>query len=538
MQPLRPIIRKELQNAFISQAVFPARTLTLKPKEGATRVVAFHQAERLPAPSGTKETFEGFGGKPIFFNRPSHLAPMLAVPELFHRDRIGSRGIALIQPKGSTVKITIPGPPVRASVDAENIRCSINMKDAPIDEVLRELSKQTNFDLLLLNSATTKVTLRLTDTRLRDVIRHLCALSGLKNLKVGSTWVIAKSEDLKAGYPDEYSVAFPETQPVSGPGVTFAGGMMVVDVHYVDPAQLQVILTDMYKGKGLTVSVVPGQTRPSVSAADTARGTGVTSGVLDKEANATKGRSLVLRGEQEVVNAAINVIHQIDVPSQQISIAVTIHDISNDALKELGLTWSFSDVNVSESDPKGLNFGSVGRTPLSFSGAIKALEKTDKAKLLASPNISLLDQERAFILVGNRLSFPVITGYSQANTPIFDKQEERVGIYLQVAATIGGDGNVTLSLYPQVSTITGYLNVNGGSYPQIATREAQTTLRVKSGQTIVMGGMLRDEELQTTQQVPILSKIPILGEIFTHRKRTKSSSQVIISITPVILKSQ
>ena len=88
-----------------------------------------------------------------------------------------------------------------------------------------------------------------------------------------------------------------------------------------------------------------------------------------------------------------------------------------------------------------------------------------------------------------------------------------------------------------MSTVTGFLEINGGSYPQISTREAQTTLRVGSGDTIVMGGMLKDEELSSVERVPILGRIPFLGELFTHRKRTKTSSQVIISITPTVIEA-
>ncbi|MGG2305217.1 hypothetical protein ACE4Z6_27720, partial [Salmonella enterica] len=82
--------------------------------------------------------------------------------------------------------------------------------------------------------------------------------------------------------------------------------------------------------------------------------------------------------------------------------------------------------------------------------------------------------EHGFVLIGDRLSYPVVTGFSQAGSPIISKEEKSVGVYLQVAANIASDGTLTLSLYPQVSTVTGYLNLNGASYPQIATREAQT----------------------------------------------------------------
>ena len=106
---------------------------------------------------------------------------------------------------------------------------------------------------------------------------------------------------------------------------------------------------------------------------------------------------------------------------------------------------------------------------------------------------------------------------------------------MQVAANVSSDGTMTLSLYPQVSTVTGYLNLNGASYPQIATREAQTTVRIRSGETLVMGGLIRDEDVHSLEEIPLLSKIPIFGELFRHRNVTKTRSQVIITITPTII---
>jgi type IV pilus assembly protein PilQ len=78
--------------------------------------------------------------------------------------------------------------------------------------------------------------------------------------------------------------------------------------------------------------------------------------------------------------------------------------------------------------------------------------------------------------------------------------------------------------------------VNGASYPQISTREAQSTLRIKSGETLVMGGLMKTEELRQMERVPILGQIPFLGELFTRRKATKSASQVLIAIRPTLLR--
>jgi type II secretory pathway component GspD/PulD (secretin) len=412
------------------------------------------------------------------------------------------------------------------SPSVENVLCSVNAVDTELSRILQNLSIMTKANLVLLSGQTTKLTLRLSDVRLADLIRHICALTNLKHLRIGTTYVIATEQQLRDGYPAEWLAAHPVE----------AKAAEIVSISYLANYVTAAGIAESIKGAfpdSLKITVAPDQTAPTVSTQDTSYATGIQSGVVGREAE-KNGRKLILQGPKELVEAALALIRELDYERQQVSILVTIHDVSNDALREAGVSWSIGDVNITET-PSGFNVGTFNRTGLSFSAVIKALEKKDQAKLLASPSVSVLDGERAFILIGSRLSYPVLVGYSQANTPIYDKQTERVGIYLQVAASISSKNQVTLNLYPQVSTITGYLQINGASYPQVATREAQTTLRVASGETIILGGLLRDEEIRQMEKVPILGDIPLLGELFKRRKVTKTQSQVVISMTPTVL---
>jgi type IV pilus assembly protein PilQ len=417
----------------------------------------------------------------------------------------------------------------------ENSVVTMNCSDFPA-VVLRYLSLQTGVNMVLLTPPDAKIELNVKNVPFIEVVHHICALSGLEYLKVNQTYVLATADRLKSNYPKEWDVLHPE--PPKPPVVPVQATVtQTYTSNYVSASQLSDVLSKLFSTDKLTVIVGPVSANPTMADQDTSSSTGVTTTVLAKDsATSDSGsRLLLLKGTPDDIKAALDVIKQLDVARSQVSIAVTIYDISNNALKDTGLSWTFSNVNVAEQNPKGLGLGSFSRAPESFSAALAALETHDQAKLLASPNISVLDGSRALILIGDRINYPVLIGYSQGNTPIFDKQTERVGIYLQVAASISTDGNITLSLYPQVSTISGFLNVNGASYPQVSTREAQTTLRVRSGETIVMGGMLKDDDILNTDAVPLLSKIPILGELFQHRKKTKQSSQVIITITPTVI---
>ena len=105
-----------------------------------------------------------------------------------------------------------------------------------------------------------------------------------------------------------------------------------------------------------------------------------------------------------------------------------------------------------------------------------------------------------------------------------------------LAESEGGLVSHTLSVYPQVSVIAGFLDINGTKYPEINTREEQTTVRIRDKETLVIGGLLREDEITKLTAVPGLSKLPFFGELFKHRSRSHIKSDLVITITPEITK--
>ena len=402
--------------------------------------------------------------------------------------------------------------------DNDQTPCTLQVVDQDLPTMLRLLSDKAHVSLVLLSASDKKITTNLVNLPFVDVLHHLCALSGLNYLKVGPIYVVATQDKLESAYPKEYLAAHPEDVPAPAPQAP----TLVTQTYYanyVSSTQLAESLGKIFPADKLTVLAGPVQANPTVSSQETMSSTGVQSNALSHDDTGTSvAKMLILRGDADTVNQAIVLAKQMDTMRPQVAIEVKIYDISDTALNDLGISWTFGDVDLHEVQPRGVNFGSFARAPLTFSGVIKALSEQDKAKVLASPNISVLDGERAFILIGDRINYPVLVGYSQNNAPIFSKEEERVGIYMQVAANVSSDDNVTLNLYPQVSSVTGFLNVNGASYPQISTREAQTTLRVHSGETIVMGGLMKTEETASYDRVPLFERTSIPWSAFPPSK--------------------
>lgn len=426
--------------------------------------------------------------------------------------------------------------------EIEDTLCDVMASGSSLSGVISMLSITTKANIVALSSSDLPITLSLRQVKFKEALQIVLSIVGMKYLKVGNAFIVGAEDRLKATYPGEWEKAnpapttgqepnktAPETAPVD-PVITKTHAL-----SYAVPAQMVESLKMLFEGKGLNVVVGPASSAPTLTDRDASNSTGVTAGVITSAAK-PGGKTLLLRGPKSVVEDAIEAAKSLDIQRAQVLIEVSILDVSDGALKELGVNWNIGGTTFTETDPKGVNFGSITRTPFNFGAAIKALETSDKAKILASPSVRVLDEERAFVLIGNRLTLPKFDGYDANRIPIYSTSEYRVGIYLQVAPSISADGTITMAIYPQVSTIVKFTEINGGSYPDIATREAQTTLRVKSGESIVLGGLLKNDEIEQMERIPILSKIPILGELFTRRKKTKGSSQVVISLTPTLIK--
>jgi len=409
---------------------------------------------------------------------------------------------------------------------------AVEARDSDAAALLQSLAREADVSLVMAGAVSKRVTVGLRGVTFERALDYLAKSAGLAWRRDGDAYVVGEPKDLEAAYPPSR----PEPQAPPKPPVLREEVYQCVHVSAPD---LVATLTNTFGKDQLSVSLGAGAHSPRLSEGSSVKATGVAATVIrpgEEAAAQASTRQVVLYGEESVVARAVALARRLDVRRPQVRIGVAITDIATDALKELGIRWSWSNFTVREERPSGINFGAFTHNPVTVDAALSALERDDRARLLAAPTLSLLDGEQGFILIGDRIQFPKLIGYTQAATPIFDKEEERVGIYLQVAVRATEDGEITMTIYPQVSVVTGFLNVNGASYPQISTREQQTTIRVRSGEKIVVGGLLRQEDLASVQRVPLLSRIPLFGELFTHRRRTRRQSELIITITPELLK--
>jgi type II secretory pathway component HofQ len=399
----------------------------------------------------------------------------------------------------------------------------IDSVDCEAADVLKGLARRAGVNLIVPSSATNRITIELHQVTVEDAVKYITRLSGLDYVNENGTYIIGNGLAKDA-----------ESEMVAGKAFL----VTTYRANHVTCSQLAEAISKIFADDQLTLATGPEPIAPRLDETQTSSVTGVAAAALSaaSEEAAAHSQVLILSGPEDIVSQALDLCRELDRPAKQITVDVTITDVSRDALKELGISWTWNPIQIREETPDSvIKFGKLTRASASIEGVLAALAQKGDAHLLANPSVSVLDGQKAFVLIGDRLLFPVLTGYTQAMTPIFDKAEERVGIYLQVAPRVADDGTITMTIYPQVSVVTDYLEINGASYPQISTREAQTTIRVRNGEKIAIGGLIRDEEVTQLKKVPGLSEIPLFGELFKSRRKVHQTSEVVIFLTPTIV---
>jgi type II secretory pathway component GspD/PulD (secretin) len=247
-----------------------------------------------------------------------------------------------------------------------------------------------------------------------------------------------------------------------------------------------------------------------------------------------KPDKIVLTGPESSVNKAKETLKGLDIPPKQIHIQARIMDISEDAAKQIGIEWGFPiSQTFTESGGEGMKIGKIDRSPLQFASQIEAILSSGKGIQLANPSLALIDGRGANILVGERIMYTKRTGITPLGMPIYEIAEEQVGVILNLNAKIAEDNSITLYVRPEISYLIGMTGPE--NLPQIATRQAETVLRLKSGESIVLGGLLQEKDLEQIRKVPLLADLPFFGNLFRWRSKTKTHSELLIFITASVI---
>jgi len=254
---------------------------------------------------------------------------------------------------------------------------------------------------------------------------------------------------------------------------------------------------------------------------------------------------IMLRDTPEMVRMAERIINVQDLADPEVMLEVEVLEVKRTRLMELGVRWpdqaSLTLAGIG-SGLGGLKVADLHRINgdninLGIGGVTLNANKTDSdSNILANPRIRVRNKEKAKILIGDRV--PVITvttnnGVSSDSVNYID-----VGLKLDVEPNVYLDDEVAIKINLEVSNVVKeVISKTGTQAYQIGTRSASTVLRLKDGETQVLAGLISDEDRGTANKVPGVGELPVLNRLFGSQKDDAMRSEIVLSITPRLLRS-
>jgi general secretion pathway protein D len=260
-----------------------------------------------------------------------------------------------------------------------------------------------------------------------------------------------------------------------------------------------------------------------------------------------RSNTIVVRDTSDVIAVAEKVIAAHDTAEAEVIIEVELLEVSRERISNIGIKWPQRAVITTPGGTNGdLTLGQLGDlspsmwliTPLVFDINLRLDDSS--TNLLASPRIRTRNKEKARILIGDKVPVitnsvtPMATGAAVVTGTV---QYIDVGVKLEVEPTVHVEGDVSIKLNLDVSNIVKEIQGPQGSLAyQIGTRSAQTILRMRDGETQILGGLIQDIDRKTASKVPGLGQLPVLGRIFSSNSGDDLKTELVLSITPRIIR--
>lgn len=268
---------------------------------------------------------------------------------------------------------------------------------------------------------------------------------------------------------------------------------------------------------------------------------------------------LLIEDKEESIEKIKNILENIDVEKKKISIEVIFVEMKRDFIKDLGINWTYQSKNYGQSGGIKLDSqtGTISNPSLGFSGLIigysdiigdqviarlQLLEQEKKARILSNPKISVLSGHQANILVGEKYPIFRTDVMPGTNPPIlvesFDHYEP-VGVNLLVIPKLIEPDIINLILHPEVTSLGDeVVGSTGLKTKRINTKEIDTVINIKDGNSIVIGGLISKDKQDTFRKVPFFGDIPFVGNLFRRNEKVELETELLIFITPKIIKEE
>ena len=443
--------------------------------------------------------------------------------------------------KGRFIEVVISKPAIEEAVTEKSILekegklISINFQDIPVRNVLQLIADYNDFNLVVSDSVTGNLTLRLDGVPWQQVLDIILQVKGLDKRVDGNVILVAPKDelDLREQQALEKSRLEEELGELKSE---------IIKIHFAKATDI----ADMIGGDG-TVSML--SDRGSIT--------------IDERTN-----SLLIRELEENIAVIRSIIESLDVPVKQVQIEARIVTVTEGNLDELGVRWGASSTNgsftvggsiegnypsIAPYDSNGgnsvideylnVNLGatSSNASSIAFQVAklgsdtlldleLSALQQESKAEIISSPRLITTNKKPAYIEQGTEI--PYLESSSSGATSVAFK---KAVLSLKVTPQITPDNRLVLDLSVTQDRPGQVVKTGTGEAVAIDTQRIGTQVLVNNGETVVLGGIFQHSVSSTVDKVPLLGDLPVLGALFRRSYENVGKSELLIFVTPKVV---
>ena len=456
-------------------------------------------------------------------------------------------------PEGSAVVIGIPvaaGPSPAPSGLAQGApgapgpsrSITLKVRDMEIIDVLAALAKLAHANIVTDATVRGRITVQLTGVTLEEALRFILEPNDLGSVTVGSTIIVGRKDRVVQPVIRRYPLVniagkdlVTTILPVAGlkreqVSVDEANNAIFVNATEPDHAKIAALIAQVDLPSELTTTrvITPNYIDAGVfldllgaRLPDTV----VKTAKVNKTAN-----TAVLTATAAQMRIVDALLSEVDTAAPQVMIEASVAEVPSEVVTNLGVAWqtatTFTINSTGPQSPSGQLAVSVSSPAIT--AVLNTLFQENKARLLANPRLAVRDGETARLTVGDKIPFQIINAQGVPSIVILD-----AGVKLEITPHVNKDGYITMRMHPEVSQIA--TAPSPGVPPTISTREADSSLIVKDGTSVILAGLIQKNETRTTVKIPLLGDIPILGWLFKTESTDTRNNEVVFVITPHVL---
>ncbi len=414
----------------------------------------------------------------------------------------------------------------------ERERITFEWVDGSLSQAISLMVASTSFNVIIDDAVPeTNVTLSFRDTPLSEALETLTAANNLSYSVVHNTIIVGNRDDIGRRLGGYITRSF---------YLNYADAEAVKNV-LVSNGLVEEKNVGVYNGEAESMPVRTGGTMLSEGEG------GVTAGDIREMTSlisTARRNTLIVTETPEQMEIIAQVVADIDRKPKVVTLESSIVEITEDGLKNLGFelpdtigtTVREQTPVSSDGIPLGLWLQTLHRDPYSVAWDLQVQIEKGNARILSRPNLTAIDGTQAIYFAGRLVPYisrPAVETGATYTPP--EVKFQAVGITLSFKPRVDSEDNITIEVNPSVSTLLEFIDLGQGARaPNTQTRQVTTTVRVENRETFVIAGLLSEEERENLRKIPLLSELPLFGQLFRSTEKTRERTEIMVFVTPVV----